>query len=55
MIFSSDSSEAIACGGRNLNGSDEEIDGESHLKLPDVPFSMDLDVKSNRSSLVSQV
>jgi hypothetical protein len=48
----SDSSEAIAVAGHS-NGSDDE--GESHLKLPNVPFAMDLDVKSNCSSVVSQV
>lgn len=36
-----------------VDGVEEEA--ESLLKLPKVPFAMDLDVHSNRSSVISQV
>lgn len=39
--------------GPTNGGSDDET--ESLLKLPKVPFANDLDVKSGRSSVISQV
>lgn len=49
----SDSSSTNDIPGVVDGAAEEEVD--SLLKLPKVPFAMDLDVHSNRSSVISQV
>lgn len=51
----SDSSSTNDIPGAVDGGGGVEDEPESLLKLPKVPFAMDLDVHSNRSSVISQV